>query len=180
MCCLFFLFSLTYIFIADNISISMYIMCVILCLFSTLSRRADAVCISIIIITATKTWVAYVTLTWHACKYKVHKLHKSEEVPLVEFMYLVFTRMPGESYRRRLRSLLLYLCYVFVCWFCTSALSHVLFQIWRSSQHYYLHSYSHSMMSKSTKSWQIYLAKNLISAWKTSHKDNNKDLSHLQ
>ena len=36
-----------------------------------------------------------------------------EDVPLVEFMYLVFTRMPGESYRRRLRSLLLYLCYVF-------------------------------------------------------------------
>ena len=32
---------------------------------------------------------------------------------LVEFMYLVFTRMPGESYRRLLRSLLLYLCYVF-------------------------------------------------------------------
>ena len=38
---------------------------------------------------------------------------KNEDVPLVEFMYLVFTRMPGESYRRRLRSLLLYLCYVF-------------------------------------------------------------------
>ena len=37
----------------------------------------------------------------------------SEDVPLVEFMYLVFTRMPGESYRRRLRSLLLYLSYVF-------------------------------------------------------------------
>ena len=33
-------------------------------------------------------------------------------VPLVEFMYLVFTRMPGESYGRRLRSLL-YLCYIF-------------------------------------------------------------------
>ena len=39
-------------------------------------------------------------------------------------MYLVFTRMPGESYRRRLGSLLLYLCYVFRalmnslgCWF---------------------------------------------------------------
>ena len=53
----------------------------------------------------------------------------------MEFMYLVFTRMPGESYIRRLRSLLLYLCYVFralinslVCWFCTSALSLVLFQ----------------------------------------------------
>ena len=36
-----------------------------------------------------------------------------EAVPLVEFMYFIFTRMPGESYRRRLRSLLLYLCYVF-------------------------------------------------------------------
>ena len=31
-----------------------------------------------------------------------------ENVPLAEFMYLVFTRMPGESYRSRLRSLLLY------------------------------------------------------------------------
>ena len=47
-----------------------------------------------------------------------------EAVPLVEFRYLVFTRMPGERYRWRLRSLLLYLCYVFralinsvVCWF---------------------------------------------------------------
>ena len=28
-----------------------------------------------------------------------------EDVPLVEFMYLVFTHMPGESYCRRLRSL---------------------------------------------------------------------------
>ena len=36
-----------------------------------------------------------------------------EDVPLVEFMYLVFTRMPGESYRRRLGPLLLYLCDVF-------------------------------------------------------------------
>ena len=64
-----------------------------------------------------------VTLTWYAFKYKVHKLHQRysfrmylflkmylfENVPLVELMYLVFTRMPGESYRRRLRSLLLYL-----------------------------------------------------------------------
>ena len=46
-----------------------------------------------------------------------------EDVPLVEFMYFVFTRMPGESYCRWLRSLLLYLCYIFwvlinslVCW----------------------------------------------------------------
>ena len=37
---------------------------------------------------------------------------KFEDVPLVEFMYLVFTRTPDESYRGRLRSLL-YLCYVF-------------------------------------------------------------------
>ena len=36
-----------------------------------------------------------------------------EDVPLVEFTYLVFTRMPGESYRRQLGSFLLYLCYVF-------------------------------------------------------------------
>ena len=48
-----------------------------------------------------------------------------EDAPKVEFMYLVFIRMPGESYCRRLRSLL-YLCYVFralinslVCWFFT-------------------------------------------------------------
>ena len=31
-----------------------------------------------------------------------------EDVPLVEFMYLVFTRMPGESYRRRLRSVVVF------------------------------------------------------------------------
>ena len=36
-----------------------------------------------------------------------------EDVPLVEFMYLVITQMPGKRYPRRLRSLLLYLCYVF-------------------------------------------------------------------
>ena len=47
-----------------------------------------------------------------------------EDIPMAEFMYLVFTRMQGKSYRRRLRSLLLYLCYAFralinslVCWF---------------------------------------------------------------
>ena len=33
-----------------------------------------------------------------------------KDIPLVEFMYFVFTRMPGDSHRRRLRSLLLYLC----------------------------------------------------------------------
>ena len=38
---------------------------------------------------------------------------KNEAVPLVELMYLVFTRMPDESYCTRLGSLLLCLCYVF-------------------------------------------------------------------
>ena len=59
----------------------------------------------------------------------------TEDVPLVAFVYLVCTRMPGESYRRLLGSLLC-LCDVFralinslVCWFCTSALGLVLFQI---------------------------------------------------
>ena len=36
-----------------------------------------------------------------------------EDVPLVEFMYLVSTRMPGASYHRRPRSLLLCLCDIF-------------------------------------------------------------------
>ena len=49
---------------------------------------------------------------------------------------LLFTRMPGESYRRRLRSLLLCLCDVFraliislVRWLCTSLLGLVLLQM---------------------------------------------------
>ena len=36
-----------------------------------------------------------------------------DDVPLMEFMYLVFTCTPGESYRRQLRSLLSSLCDVF-------------------------------------------------------------------
>ena len=36
-----------------------------------------------------------------------------EVVPLVEFTYLTFIRMPGESHCRQLRSLLLYLCDIF-------------------------------------------------------------------
>ena len=47
-------------------------------------------------------------------------------------MYLVFTRLPGEIYRRRLGSLVLYLCYVFrslINSLYTSALGLVLFQI---------------------------------------------------
>lgn len=33
-----------------------------------------------------------------------------EEVPPVEFRYLMFTHMPGESHSRQLGSFLLYLC----------------------------------------------------------------------
>ena len=33
-----------------------------------------------------------------------------QDIPVVEFMYLVFTHMPGENYRRKLRSYLLCLC----------------------------------------------------------------------
>ena len=55
----------------------------------------------------------------HIIIYKDQEEHSSsyflghpffKDVPLVEFMYFVFTRMPGDSHRRRLRSLLLYLC----------------------------------------------------------------------
>ena len=68
-----------------------------------------------------------VTLTWHASKYKIHELHQRYiYLPLVEFMYLVFIWMPGESYRRPLRSLLLCLYDVLqalinslVCWYIT-------------------------------------------------------------
>ena len=35
-----------------------------------------------------------------------------EDVPVVEFIYLLITQMLGKRYPRRLRSLLLYLCYV--------------------------------------------------------------------
>ena len=58
------------------------------------------------------------TLTWHTCKHKMHKfLQCLEDVPLVEFTYLVFACMSGESYRRRLRSLLYnrYLFHIRVC-----------------------------------------------------------------
>ena len=39
--------------------------------------------------------------------------NKEQVVPLVEFLYLVFTRTPGQSYSRGLRSLSLCLCHVF-------------------------------------------------------------------
>ena len=74
-------------------------------------------------------WWSLCTLYLHACQVRV----TVGDLHLAEFMYLVFTRMPGESYSRRstsggvyvpciythasyrgrLGSLLLYLCYVF-------------------------------------------------------------------
>ena len=125
------------------------------------------------------------TLPWHVCKYRVHKLHhmyilkkdwgctsggiyvpciytharyinstrstsswKTVDVPLVEFMYPVFTHMPVESYHGRLRSLLLSLCYVFqalvnslVRWFCMNSLGLVLFQICSNNKFIHLWNY---------------------------------------
>ena len=48
-----------------------------------------------------------------------HKLRQRyiKDVPLVEFVCLVFTRMPSESYRRQLGSLLLCLCKAFFFFF---------------------------------------------------------------
>ena len=46
---------------------------------------------------------------------RANSVHFSEPVYLYILMYLVFTRMSGEIYRRRLRSLLLSLCDVFPC-----------------------------------------------------------------
>ena len=44
------------------------------------------------------------------CAEMLISIINKKDVPLVEFMYLVFTRMPGESYHRQLGSLL---CYIF-------------------------------------------------------------------
>ena len=77
---------------------------------------------------------------------KVHELHQryihlrllscGMHVPVVEFMYLEFTRMQSERYCRRDMSLLLRLCDVFrallnslVCWFCTGALGPFVFDL---------------------------------------------------
>ena len=66
-----------------------------------------------------------VTCTWHM---------SIEDVPLVEFMYLVFTCMLGESYHRWLGSLFC-MCDIFwtlinsfACWFYTGTTGLILFQ----------------------------------------------------
>ena len=52
---------------------------------------------------------------WSINKFSIPlpSFHYNMDVPLVEFIYLVFTCMPGESYHRQLRSLLLCLCDIF-------------------------------------------------------------------
>ena len=67
--------------------------------------------ISLLILSPTSKMPVSVT-TASAPTYFVNKMIILEDVALAEFIYLEFTRMPGESYRRRLMSLL-YLCFVF-------------------------------------------------------------------
>ena len=68
-------------------------------------------------------------------------INSTKSTSRTEFMHLVFTGMPGESYCRQLRSFLLCLYDIFwalinslVCWFCMSALGLILLQIltWHS------------------------------------------------
>ena len=66
----------------------------------------------------------------------------NEAVPLVEFMYPVFTHVLGESYRRRRKSLLLYLCYVYralinslVFWFCFVVVVVVVVRLWETKMY---------------------------------------------
>ena len=88
-----------------------------------------------------------------------------EDVSLVEFMYLVFTCMPGENYHRHLRSLMLYLCYIFwvlinslVCWF-----SSVL--VWQNG--------TTRMHSEYHTNWQSALSHH----WSTSSTSNSRMLN---
>ena len=112
--------------------------------------------------TTTKTWTTYSNFTWHASKYKVYKLHQRyiEVIPVVEFIYLVFTRMPGGVTVGNsglccvpcLSSALMSLC-----WFYTSALGLILFQIMS------VISLEHVRKSK----LRVFL-------WSTWHKINNR------
>ena len=93
--------------------------------------------------------------------------HPLEDVPLVEFMYLAFTCMPGESYHRWLGSLLR-LFDVFqvqinflVCWFCVSAsgphvplFSTVQTKSRHRSKHFLRQSYSNCFSEKGLSFWE--------------------------
>ena len=65
-----------------------------------------------------------ITLTWHACKCKVHKLHQ-RYILVRSFCTLYLHACQVRVNCRRLRPLLLYICYVFQalinsleCWWC--------------------------------------------------------------
>ena len=88
-------------------------------------------------------WWSLLTLTWHVCKYKVHKLH--QRYILILRMYLwrsfctLYLHVCQVSYCRWLRSLLLYLCYVFqalinslVRWFYVKQSNANIFSFWTS------------------------------------------------
>ena len=75
------------------------------------------------------TGTSTVTFSWHSCNYKVHKLNQRYIRWNSGMLYVpcIYTHA-GDSYRRRLMSLLLCSCCVFralinslACRFCTSA-----------------------------------------------------------
>ena len=79
-----------------------------------------------------------------------------KDVPLVEFMYLVLVkRTLVESYRRRLRSLLLCMCYVF------RALINSLVQCWNDYRHNYVNAAQITMMVL-IKSKQLRVCVNVV------------------
>ena len=74
-----FSFSLIYNFIADNISILMYIMCVILCVFSALSRRLGALQMSIIVIIMAKVQTTTKEEAKHPVQWALNALEDSDQ-----------------------------------------------------------------------------------------------------
>ena len=97
----------------------------------------------------------------------------SSNVPLVEFMYLVFIHMPGESYRRWLGSLLLYLCYGFWALINSCAMGSVL-----CSDRNMKRKVSDSKPGGLPSLWSLHRGTSLHLTMKPSHKGrNNKDLT---
>ena len=89
-------------------------LCLCLCVCASLSPASH---------TKSLTWIKKLVISTEMTKWR-QLLHFSypelelvkdywADVPLVEFMYRIFTCIPGENYHRLLGSLLLYLCYIF-------------------------------------------------------------------
>ena len=83
-------------------------------------------------------WVTAQTLFHDKSRYFTGalRLQWHEDVPLVELMYLVFTRMPRECYRRRLRLLLLCLRRVFRVLINSLGCSSLTLELLRRLRHY--------------------------------------------